>query len=209
MAMNIYTNEFIAGVIKGDLNANDVRRYCNNEPNLMALFKSLIYSANAMAQSKVSDCGGMFWNLTKRQFDFEKPSNMSLYTDSEFIRLQDAMGVVCDMMDEREHTLSETEDSIDDYIRYDNRGKREQIIKAIDELVRGKKGKDAAIIIAAAVSLRYIDRPPTRMLQSVFGIVGWKSGFDKYFRIYTESKDTKIQKELERSADMLKKIVEQ
>ena len=205
MAMNIYTNEFIAGVIKGDLNANDVRRYCNNEPNLMALFKSLINAAYALAQSKVDSVGGMVWNLITRQFDFEKSSDLSLYTDPEFIRLQDAIGVVCEYLDKRENTLRKSKENIEYYIIADTMLERQQKIKAIKELAEGIGGKDAAVIIAAAECAGFMNRPPLKILRNVFGIVGSDEGFNKPYRNYKNNKDTTIQKELERIADILKK----
>lgn len=95
---DITTAEFITGVINGQFNENDVHHYCEKQPYLMALSKSLLGAASTLIQSKGIE-GGFAWNLTERRFDFDNPKDMRLYCDVEFVRLQNAMGIVCDLID--------------------------------------------------------------------------------------------------------------
>ena len=97
---DITTAEFITGVINGQFNENDVHHYCEKQPYLMALSKSLLSAASTLIQSKGIE-GGFAWNLTERRFDFDNPKDMRLYCDVEFVRLQNAMGIVCDLIEEQ------------------------------------------------------------------------------------------------------------
>ena len=97
---DITTAEFITGIINGQFNENDVHHYCEKQPYLMALFKSLLRATSRLIQSKGVD-GGYIWNLTERRFDFDNPKDMHLYCDVEFDRLQTAMGIVCDLIEEQ------------------------------------------------------------------------------------------------------------
>lgn len=95
---DIPTAEFIKGIIIGYFNEYDVYNYCENQPYLMALFKSLMKAASNLIQSKSID-GGCIWNMTERRFDFDNSKDLCLYTDAEFVRLQNAMGIVCDLIE--------------------------------------------------------------------------------------------------------------
>lgn len=95
---DIPTAEFIKGIIIGYFNECDVYNYCENQPYLMALFKSLMKAASNLIQSKGID-GGCIWNMTERRFDFDNSKDLCLYTDAEFVRLQNAMGIVCDLIE--------------------------------------------------------------------------------------------------------------
>lgn len=145
------TPEFIKAIVSGDYNENDVVRYCQKEPSLIALFLSLLRAASAMIITKGAQ-GSFIWNLTERRFDFDNNKDLRLYTDEEFVRLQHAMAVVCDCIDELDKEYVEPqhdkEKSIEHYI---NGTDKETIIQAIKNLVCGKKGKQPAVIIAAAV----------------------------------------------------------
>lgn len=37
--------------------------------------------------------------MTERRFDFDNSKDLCLYTDAEFVRLQNAMGIVCDLIE--------------------------------------------------------------------------------------------------------------
>lgn len=95
---DIPSSEFIKGIITGYFNECDVYNYCENQPHLMALFKSLMKAASNLIQSKGID-GGYIWNLTERRYDFDNSKDLRLYTDAEFVRLQNAMGIVCDLIE--------------------------------------------------------------------------------------------------------------
>ena len=100
MIQDITTNEFITGVINGQFNENDVYHYCENQPYLIALFKSLLKAASGLIQSKGVN-GRYGWNLTERRYDFDNSEDLRLYCDVEFVRLQNAMGIVCDLIEKR------------------------------------------------------------------------------------------------------------
>ena len=65
MIQDIPTAEFITGVINGQFNDNDVHHYCENQPYLMALFRSLHEAASTLIVSKGTQ-GGFIWNLTEK-----------------------------------------------------------------------------------------------------------------------------------------------
>ncbi len=64
----------------------------------MALFKSLINTTYKLLLAKGIK-GGYWWCLSKRQFEFDNPCDLRLYLDAEFVRLQEAMRIVCDIIE--------------------------------------------------------------------------------------------------------------
>lgn len=100
MIHEISTTEFIAAVTDGSYNENDVQRYCNTQPSLMPLFKSLLKAASALFASKGIQ-GGYIWNLTERRWEFNNVKDMRIYADVEFVRLQNAMCIVCDLIEKQ------------------------------------------------------------------------------------------------------------
>lgn len=198
MIQDIDTKTFIQGIISGDYNENDVIRRCKYELNLMALFNSLLRSASMLIVSKGIE-GRFFWKLSDRKFDFDNSADLRIYTDVEFVRLQNAMAIVCDNI---EKPSKSTKDTIEDYIRENKNHDKDAIIKAIKKLVEGKKGKKVAVIIAAAVSEGYIDKPPFTILQIQFDIAGTYQAFNKQYNKYTNNKTVK--NELDAAAQSLK-----
>ena len=97
---DLSTTEFIAGVKDGSCNEIDVQRYCNTQPSLMPLFKSLHKAASTLIASKGTQ-GGFVWNLTERRWDFDNAEDLHLYMDAEFTGLQNAMGIVCDLIEKQ------------------------------------------------------------------------------------------------------------
>ena len=102
MIQELSTPEFIAGIVSGDYNENDVIQRCRREPNLMALFKSLLRAASTIIEARGVQ-GRFMWCLSKRGFDFDNTKDLCLYTNVEFVRLQNAMAIVCDHL-ETPHT---------------------------------------------------------------------------------------------------------
>ena len=191
MIHNIYTTEFIAAVKDGSYNENDVQRYCNTQPSLMPLFKSLHKAASTLIASKGIQ-GGFIWNLTERRWDFDNAKDLHIYMDAEFTRLQDAMGIVCDLI-EKQPFLEQKDPtkpqhgkykSIERYIIGNN---KEATIQAIKSLVCGKKGKQPAAVIFVAVSDGYMSKPTFEILKSAFGIVGTKSAFNTAYSKYNDN----------------------
>jgi len=205
MIHDVSTTEFIAAVKDGSCNENDVQRYCSIQPSLMPLFKSLHKAASTLIASKGTQ-GGFVWNLTERRWDFDNTSDLRLYTDKEFVRLQSAMGIVCDHIEEQEHTKPQhgKEKAIEQYI---TGNQKETTIQAIKSLVCGKKGKQAAVYIAVAVSDGYMSKPTFDLLKDAFGIEGTKQAFNNAYKLYTETNSTR-KSELDAAKAALKRAIE-
>ena len=73
---------------------------------------------------------------------------------------------------------SNSSDSIDAYILVKN---KEAFKAMMTRLLKGKKGKNAASLVYGAVQNGYMQKPTFSILQSAFGIIGVKQGFDKYY----------------------------
>ena len=210
MIHNISTTEFITAVKGGSYNENDVQRYCNTQPSLMPLFKSLHNAASTLIASKGIQ-GGFIWNLTERRWDFDNAEDLHLYMDAEFTRLQNAMGIVCDLIEKQ--PLQEQKDptkpqhgkenAIEQYIT----GSEETTIQAIKSLVNGKKGTKAAVIIAVAVSDGYMSKAKFDILKEAFGIDGTKQAFNNAYKLYTETNSTR-KGELDAARAALKRAIE-
>lgn len=213
MIHNIYTTEFIAAVKDGSYNENDVQRYCNTQPSLMPLFKSLHKAASTLIASKGIQ-GGFIWNLTERRWDFDNAKDLHIYMDAEFTRLQDAMGIVCDLIEK--HPLLEQKDpakpqhgkykSVELYITGNN---KEAVIQAIKTLVSDTKGKHPAAVIFVAVSDGYMMSKPTfEILKEAFGIVGTKSAFNIAYSKYRDDKRNTYEEDINSARAALKRVLE-
>lgn len=211
MIHEISTTEFITAVKGGSYNENDVQRYCNTQPSLMPLFKSLHKAASTLIVSKGTQ-DGFVWNLTERRWDFDNAEDLHLYMDAEFTRLQNAMGIVCDLIEKQ--PLQEQKDptkpqhgkenAIEQYITGSD---KETTIQAIKSLVCGKKGKQAAVIIAVAVSDGYMSKARFDVLKEAFGIDGTKQAFNNAYKLYTETNSTR-KGELDAARAALKRAIE-
>lgn len=212
MIHNICTTEFIAAVKDGSYNENDVQRYCNTQPSLMPLFKSLHKAASTLIASKGIQ-GGFIWNLTERRWDFDNAKDLHIYMDAEFTRLQDAMGIVCDLIEK--HPLLEQKDpakpqhgkykSIEQYIIGNN---KEAVIQAIKTLVSDTKGKHPAAVIFVAVSDGYMSKPTFKILKAAFGIVGTKSAFNTAYSKYRDDKCNTYEEDINSARAALKRVLE-
>lgn len=213
MIHNIYTTEFIAAVKDGSYNENDVQRYCNTQPSLMPLFKSLHKAASTLIASKGIQ-GGFIWNLTERRWDFDNAKDLHIYMDAEFTRLQDAMGIVCDLI-EKQPFLEQKDPtkpqhgkykSIEGYIIGNN---KEAVIQAIKTLVSDTKGKHPAAVIFVAVSDGYMMSKPTfEILKEAFGIVGTKSAFNIAYSKYRDDKRNTYEEDINSARAALKRVLE-
>lgn len=149
---DIPTAEFIKGIIIGYFNECDVYNYCENQPYLMALFKSLMKAASNLIQSKGID-GGCIWNMTERRFDFDNSKDLCLYTDAEFVRLQNAMGIVCDLIDNQSGNAQQIPEQL-------NTEKAKQYfekaieLELMDNCFRWKKGLQMLSCFAREMSLK-------------------------------------------------------
>ena len=212
MIHNIYTTEFIAAVKDGSYNENDVQRYCNTQPSLMQLFKSLHKAASTLIASKGIQ-GGFIWNLTERRWDFDNAKDLHIYMDAEFTRLQDAMGIVCDLI-EKQPFLEQKDPtkpqhgkykSIERYIIGNN---KEAVIQAIKTLVSDTKGKHPAAVIFVAVSDGYMSKPTFEILKEAFGIVGTKSAFNIAYSKYRDDKRNTYEEDINSARAALKRVLE-
>ena len=213
MIHNIYTTEFIAAVKDGSYNENDVQRYCNTQPSLMPLFKSLHKAASTLIASKGIQ-GGFIWNLTERRWDFDNAKDLHIYMDAEFTRLQDAMGIVCDLIEKQPFLEQKAPTkpqhgkykSIERYIIGNN---KEAVIQAIKTLVSDTKGKHPAAVIFVAVSDGYMMSKPTfEILKEAFGIVGTKSAFNIAYSKYRDDKRNTYEEDINSARAALKRVLE-
>ena len=78
-------------------------------------------------------------------------------------------------------TPNPNDSSFDSFIIYDD---KPSFKEAMTKLVSGKKGKNAAIYIYAAVSGGYMSKPSFTTLQNIFGIGGTKQGFNSAYQLF-------------------------
>lgn len=97
MAYNITTKEFIQGVINDDYDINDIINYCKYIPNLGEFFKSLYKASSGLLTAK--GVYGYVWSLSNKRFEFDNPTDLRIYTNDDFVRLQNAMEIVCNQID--------------------------------------------------------------------------------------------------------------
>ena len=201
MTHNVYTPEFIAAVKDGSYNENDVLRYCNAQPRLMPLFKSLCDAASTLIASKGIK-GGFVWNLTERRFHFDDQRDLRLYMDVEVARLQNAIGIVCDLIEKQplqeqssdapslnqkpqQETTKPTrgrgrpKETFSDKMEDEEKKSR---LEKIHKAMKGRIGKDAALIILACIELGWITKPTYTQVKNEFGEIGAKSGFNNYLK---------------------------
>lgn len=182
MIHDISTTEFIAAVTDGSYNENDVQRYCNVQPSLTQLFRSLHHAASTLIASKGIN-GGYMWNLTERQFDFDKSQDMSLYTDVEFVRLQSAMAIVCDLIEagalQERSTLQLTEEQQALFDKAINA----EFMEATESGYKWLYGKDRgkarlAYFIKRVFNPDGCSAIPYKKLESMFGVTRLDSALD-------------------------------
>lgn len=92
--------------------------------------------------------------------------------------------------------------------KYVTINKKEMIVQAIKNLISGKKGKSAAVIIAVAVADGYINKPTFDILKEAFGITGSRQAFNKAYSNYVGKGDT-YEHELSAAKEALKKVIEE
>lgn len=96
------------------------------------------------------------------------------------------------------------ENAIEQYITGSD---KETTMQAIKSLVCGKKGKQAAVIIAVAVSDGYMSKAKFDILKEAFGIDGTKQAFNHAYKLYTETNSTR-KGELDAARAALKRAIE-
>ena len=96
------------------------------------------------------------------------------------------------------------ENAIEQYITGSD---KETTMQAIKSLVCGKKGKQAAVIIAVAVSDGYMSKAKFDILKEAFGIDGTKQAFNHAYKLYTETNSTR-KGELDAAKAALKRAIE-
>lgn len=183
MIHNISTTEFIAAVKGGSYNENDVQRYCNTQPSLMPLFKSLLKAASTLIASKGTQ-GGFVWNLTERRWDFDNAEDLHLYMDAEFTRLQNAMGIVCDLIEkhplqEQPKELQLTEGQKVMFERAINAGYMQPTENGYKWTYGGERGKARlAYFIKQVFNPDGCSAIPYKRLEAMFGITRLDSALD-------------------------------
>ena len=96
-------------------------------------------------------------------------------------------------------------DPINNYIIADD---PEAIKIALTSLLKGTKGKTAAYYVLGAVTNRYLNKPSFDILQSAFGILGSKQGFNNYYNDKKTYYDEKEEKEINTAKAKVKQTYE-
>lgn len=60
--------------------------------------------------------------------------------------------------------------------------KKPMLLDILRKLIKGKKGKDVALVILVCVKYHLMTRPQHTILASVFGDIGVKSGYNDYYK---------------------------
>ena len=209
MIHEISTTEFIAGIINDRYDENDIAKYCSGLSNINAFWVALI-----VEQSKIAEIGNAPIIAFGKDATITKEENDRLSFDDrrKLGRIQNAIFTVEELMQKQEEQRQEEsvkpqhgkEKAIEQYI---TGSQKETTIQAIKSLVCGKKGKQAAVYIAVAVSDGYMSKPTFDLLKDAFGIEGTKQAFNNAYKLYTETNSTR-KSELDAAKAALKRAIE-
>lgn len=189
MIQELSTTEFIAGIANDLYDENDIVKYCSTLNNIRAFYVALMVEQSRMIAKNKSPIVSFKKGAVLQGDDYD--CMMTSEDKRKLSHIDMALIVVEELMGEQKRTepQRDKEKSIEQYI---NGTDKETIIRAINSLVRGKKGKQPAVIIAAAVLDGYMSKPTFDILKEAFGIEGSKTGFNKYYGLYTAAKCTRM-----------------
>ena len=170
--------EFVAGIIRDEVNVNDVIERCKDTSCLNALLAEML-----MLQSKLLDKVPPIVTFEPNAAlkNYDTVESLSPETKRQLRMLDDAIAIVEAAMAERQEAASQDnrkiistkhkgkpkETNFEDFILYQDTRK---VMNALSELLKGKGGTDAAAIIFEMVEVGIIQRPTTELLISTFGL---------------------------------------
>ena len=197
------TTEFIAGIANDLYDENDIVKYCSTLSNIKAFWGALVVEHSRMTDRHSVAVISFSKDavLTTNGQNTLTPENKT-----KLERLANAIFVVEDLMSQQECKEPQhgKEKTIEQYITGSN---KETTIQAIKSLVCGKKGKQAAVIIAVAVADGYMCKATFDTLKTAFCIDGTKQAFNNAYKLYTDNGSTR-QAELSAARAALKRAIE-
>ena len=178
--------EFISGIIDDTYSENDIIKYCSSLYNTKAFWGMLMseYSKFSSNSPVVS-----FENNATITSD----DNLTIEQKRRLGRLLVAINIVEEIMQQQSKVVTQPQiitkrkqqKTIDDYIL----NEKDKIKKALAEMLTGKGGKDAAIIIAVYIQEGYITKPDYSVISNEYQLKNTKQAFNNAFkRIYPDNK---------------------
>lgn len=176
---------FCDRVAKGELSKNDILKFAESVEDKVhlcwLLFCRMPFPRTPQGESECERLNrAIIWIETKYGFDWDYEYEQPIKTIDEESRIQ---------------SNEPQPDKKEDIEKYVTINKKDMIIQAIKNLVSGKKGKQAAVIIAVAVADGYINKPTFDILKEAFGIIGTKQAFNHAYKMYFEPDKTATEKE--------------
>lgn len=227
------TNEVIEQIKAGHISFADIADYLNDRTDAerrnfcFRMFCSIPMEPITISMESFRDYDAIPYSKKhKPSYHEVKSTGLTPQQESEKDRLLNAIGFIeskygIDLFGEYQdkHTIKPIDESriqsnepqqdkekaIEKYVTIN---KKDMIIQAIKNLVSGKKGKQAAVIIAVAVTDGYINKPNFNTLKEAFCIEGTKQAFNKAYTLYTEDKTTR-KGEIEAARAAIKKVIEE
>lgn len=92
-----------------------------------------------------------------------------------------------DTRPEKHTKRKQSEKTFSELMKNDTDGRR---LQKMHELMNGKIGKPAALVIWACVEVGWLDKPTFKQVQTEFGYIGAKSGFSAYLNTPKKFTDT-------------------
>lgn len=188
---------FCDRVAKGELSKNDILKFAESVEDKVhlcwLLFCRMPSTKTARAETECERLSmAMAWIQTKYGFDWDGE-----YQDESTIKpTDDEDKATFEALNENRIQSNEPQQDKEKAIeKYVIINKKDMIIQAIKNLVSGKKGKQAAVIIAVAVTDGYINKPTFDILKEAFGITGSRQAFNKAYKMYFEPDKTATEKE--------------
>lgn len=181
-------NEFIDGVSGGLLQGVDIVKYCNDikangielsNVYVDLLATSLLELPGSIKRQRLYNA----MNVIERHFGKESIKPQSNPTDKPQHDTEDAPTLKNATESHRNAPQSKKrgrpkQSSFADIII---KGDKEKLLSVLHDLIKGRKGKNVALIMKACFDMGYILKPSSGLVEKEFGDIGDKSGYDKYF----------------------------
>lgn len=178
--------EFISGIIDDTYSKNDIIKYCSS-----------LYSVKAFWGVLMSEYSKFNDNCPIVSFEnnatITRDDNLTIEQKRILGRLLVAIDIVEEMMQQQSNVETQLQitpkkkqqKTIDDYIL----GEKDKVKRALSEMLTGKGGKDAAIIIAVFINEGRITKPEFSVIFNEYQLKNTKQAFNNAFkRIYPDNR---------------------
>lgn len=180
-------NEFVDAVSGGLLQSMDIIKYCNdiqsNGIELSSVYVDLLATSLLELPGSVKRqrlCNAM--NVIERHFGKDSIKPQSCHTGKPQHDTENASTLKNAPESPRNAPQRKKGGRPKQSCFADNivKGDKEKVLSVLHDLMKGRQGKDAALIMKACFDLGYILKPNFGMVEKEFGDIGNRSGYNKY-----------------------------